>query len=83
MARPVDAETLAGPDDAEDGDDRADGEFQGVLYVAVREQAGREASPTTAFIDSQTAKAAQKEALRSIRPATMRARRSSGASATC
>lgn len=26
------------------------------LYVAVREQAGREASPTTAIIDSQTAK---------------------------
>ena len=53
------------------------------LYVAVREQAGREASPTTAIIDSQTAKAAQKGALRSTRPATMRARRSSGASATC
>jgi transposase len=28
-----------------------------VLYVAVREQAGREASPTTAIIDSQTTKA--------------------------
>ena len=54
-----------------------------VLYVAVREQAGREASPTTAIIDSQTAKAAQKGALRSIRPATTRARRSSAASATC
>jgi transposase len=53
------------------------------LYVAVREQAGREASPTTAIVDSQTAKAAQKGALRSIRPATMRARRSSAASATC
>ena len=26
------------------------------LYVAVREQAGREASPTTAIIDSQSAK---------------------------
>lgn len=54
-----------------------------VLYVAVREQAGREASPTTAIIDSQTAKGAQKGALRSIRPATMRARRSSAANATC
>jgi transposase len=54
-----------------------------VLYVAVREQAGREASPTTAIIDSQTAKAAQKGALRSIRPATMRGRRSQAASATC
>ena len=31
-----------------------------VLYVAVREQAGREASPTTAIIDSQSAKGAQK-----------------------
>ena len=52
------------------------------LYVAVREQAGREASPTTAIIDSQTAKGAQKGALRSIRPATTRARRSSAANAT-
>ena len=33
------------------------------LYVAVREGAGRLASPTTAIIDSQTAKAAQKGAL--------------------
>src|SRR6266568_4967716 len=31
------------------------------LYVAVREQAGREASPTTAIIDSQSAKGAQKD----------------------
>jgi transposase len=30
------------------------------LYVAVREQEGREASPTAAIIDSQTAKGAQK-----------------------
>ena len=30
------------------------------LYVAARERAGREASPTTAIIDSQTAKGAQK-----------------------
>ena len=34
-----------------------------VLYVAVREQAGREASPTAAIIDSQSAKGAQKGAL--------------------
>lgn len=54
-----------------------------VLYVAVREAAGREASPTTAIIDSQTAKAAQKGALRLIRPATTQARRSPAASATC
>jgi transposase len=53
------------------------------LYVAVREQTGREASPTTAIIGSQTAKAAQKGALRSMRRVTTRARRSSAASATC
>ena len=53
------------------------------LYVASRERAGREASPTTAIIDSQTAKAAQKGALRLTRPAMTQARRSSAASATC
>lgn len=52
------------------------------LYVAVREACGREASPTAAIIDSQSAKAAQKGALRSIRRASMRARRSRGASVT-
>jgi transposase len=52
------------------------------LYVAVREQAGREASPTTAIIDSQSAKGAQKGGLRSTRRASMRARRSRVASAT-
>src|SRR5271169_6146498 len=51
------------------------------LYVAVREQAGREASPTAAIIDSQSGKAAQKGALRSTRRASMRARRSRDASA--
>jgi len=30
------------------------------LYVAVRDQEGREPSPTAAIIDSQTAKGAQK-----------------------
>ena len=53
------------------------------LYVAVREAAGRKASPTTAIIDTQTAKAAQKGAARSIRPASTRPRRSPVASATC
>ena len=53
-----------------------------VLYVAAREQAGREASPSTAIIDSQSAKSAQKGRLRSIRPAMMRARNWSAASAT-
>jgi transposase len=52
------------------------------LYVAAREQAGREASPTAAIIDSQSARAAQKGALRLIRRASMRARRSRDASAT-
>ena len=52
------------------------------LYVAVREQAGREASPTAAIIDSQTAKGAQKGGLRSILRATTRARRSRVASGT-
>jgi hypothetical protein len=33
------------------------------LYVAVGEQAGREASPTVAIIDTQTAKGAQKGVL--------------------
>jgi len=52
------------------------------LYVEAREQAGRDASPTTAIIDSQSAKAAQKGARRSIRRASTRARRSRAASAT-
>src|SRR5678815_1900937 len=46
------------------------------LYVAVREQEGREASPSVAIIDSQSAKAAQKGGPRLIRRVTMRARRS-------
>ena len=46
------------------------------LYVATREREGREASPTAAIIDSQSAKAAQKGAPRSTRKAMMRARRS-------
>ena len=52
------------------------------LYVAVREQSGREASPTTAIIDSQTSKGAQKGALRLIHRATTRARKPLAASAT-
>src|SRR6266403_1548922 len=44
------------------------------LYVAVREQEGREASPTVAIIDSQTAKGTQKGGLGSILRATTRAR---------
>jgi transposase len=52
------------------------------LYVEVREQAGREASPTLAIIDAQSAKGAQKGAPRSTRPAMTLARRCSGASGT-
>src|SRR3954449_11355412 len=46
------------------------------LYVAVRKQGGREASPTAAIIASQSAKTAQKGGLRLTRKAMMRARRS-------
>jgi transposase len=53
-----------------------------VLYVEVREKAGREASPTTAIIDSQSARGAPKGGLRSTRPGMMRARRCWAASAT-
>ena len=52
------------------------------LYVETRERAGREASPTTAIIDSQTAKGASKGGPRLIRRATTPARRRRGASAT-
>ena len=52
------------------------------LYVELRERDGREASPTTAIIDSQSAKGAQKGGLCSILQATTRARRSRGASGT-
>ena len=52
------------------------------LYVEVREKAGREPSPTTAIIDSQSVKGAVKGGPRSIRRASMRARRCWAASAT-
>ena len=45
------------------------------LYIACRELAGREASPTAAIIDSQSVKSAEKGGSVSIRPAMMRARR--------
>ena len=44
------------------------------LYVRCREQAGREASPSAAIIDSQSVKSAEKGGSRLIRPATMRAK---------
>ena len=52
------------------------------LYVAEREEEGREASPTVAIIDLQTAKGAQKGGLGLILRATTRARRSRVASGT-
>lgn len=58
------------------------GRIHDALYIAVREMAGREASPTVAIIDSQSSKVAQKGALRSTRRALMRARRSPVASVT-
>ncbi len=52
------------------------------LYVACREQEEREVSPTSAIIDSQSVKSAEKGGPASIRMATMRARRSRARSAT-
>jgi transposase len=50
------------------------------LYVACREQAGKEASPTAAILDSKSVKAAEKGARRSTRPVSMQARRSRASS---
>lgn len=52
------------------------------LYVAVRAHEGRDASPTAAIIDSQSAKGASKGGHILIRKASTRPRRSRGASAT-
>jgi transposase len=52
------------------------------LYFEVRESAGREASPTTAIIDSQSAKGAPKGAARWMLRVSMPARGCSAASAT-
>jgi len=46
------------------------------LYVKCREQAGREASPTAAIIDSQSVKSTEKGGVASTRMAMMRARKS-------
>jgi transposase len=51
-----------------------------VLFVQVREQAGKEASPT--ILDSQSVKGAEKGGPASTRRATTRARRSRARSAT-
>ena len=52
------------------------------LYAQCRQAASREASPTAAIIDSQSVKSAEKGGLRSIRRATMQARRSRARSGT-
>jgi len=52
------------------------------LYLALRAQECREASPSAAIIDSQSARSAQKGGLRSIRSAMTRARRSKASSVT-
>ena len=52
------------------------------LFVACREKAGREASPTAAIIDGQSVKGADKGGARSSRLGMMRARRSKARSAT-
>ena len=58
------------------------GRIHHALYVEVREEAGRKVSPTTAIIDSQSAKGASKGGPRSIRRAMTPARRCWAASAT-
>jgi transposase len=50
------------------------------LYVQAREQAGRDASPSAAILDSQSAKGAEKGGRAPIRRVTTRARRSGAAS---
>lgn len=52
------------------------------LYARVREQEGREASPTAAVVDSQSVRSAEKGGLRRIRSATTRERRSKASSTT-
>ena len=52
------------------------------LYVQCREQAGRDASPTAAIIDSQSVKGAEKGGAASTRRATTPARRSGARSVT-
>jgi transposase len=58
------------------------GRIHHALYVRCREQAGREASPTAAIVDSQSVKGAEKGGPASTRRATTRARRSRARSAT-
>ena len=52
------------------------------LYVACREQAGKEASPTAAILDSKSVKAAEKGGRRPTRLVTTQGRRSKGSRTT-
>jgi transposase len=52
------------------------------LYAQVRQQAGKEPTPTLSIVDSQSVKSAEKGGRKSIRMATMRARKSRARSAT-
>jgi transposase len=56
--------------------DRTLSRIHDALYVACREQAGREASPTACVIDSQSVKSAEKGGPRLIRRATTPGRKS-------
>jgi transposase len=58
------------------------GRIHQALYVACREVAGRQASPTVAIIDSQSVRGAEKGGVRSIRRATTPGRRSRARSGT-
>ena len=62
-----------------------DGTLQAVhhqLYLACREQAGKDASPTAAILDSKSVKAAEKGGRRLTRLVSTRARRSMASSTT-
>ena len=63
-------------------DDRTLDRIHHALYVRCREMAGREISPTTAIIDSQSVKSAEKGGARLIPAAMTRGRRSRARSAT-
>ena len=58
------------------------GRLHHALYVQCREQAGRDASPTAAIIDSQSVKSAEKGGRRSTGQALMAAKRSKARSGT-
>ena len=58
------------------------GRLHHALYVQCREQAGRDASPTAAIVDSQSVKGAEKGGAQLTQPALTRAKGSKARSAT-